>query len=42
MSEIEIIYGDTIYIESFHKALSFVANERIYIEMIEANGEGHR
>lgn len=36
MSEIEIIYGDTKYIESFQKALSFVANERIYIEMIEA------
>ncbi len=36
MNDIQIIYGDTKYIESFHKALSYVANERIYIEMIES------
>ena len=36
MSEVEIIYGDKKYIESFHETLNFVANERIYIEMIEA------
>lgn len=31
-----IIYGDTRYIDSFHSTLSFVARERIYIEMTEA------
>lgn len=36
MDEIEIVYGDIKFIHSFHKALSYVASERIYIEMIEA------
>jgi RimJ/RimL family protein N-acetyltransferase len=32
----EIIYPSEIYFKSFHEALSIVAQERIYIEMIEA------
>lgn len=32
----EIIYPSEKYFKSFHQALSFVANERVYIEMIEA------
>ncbi len=32
----EIIYPTEKYFASFHEALSIVANERIYIEMIEA------
>lgn len=33
---IEIIYGNEKYFSSFHQALSSVAKERIYVEMIEA------
>lgn len=33
---IKIIYPSEQYFESFHEALSIVASERIYIEMIEA------
>jgi RimJ/RimL family protein N-acetyltransferase len=33
---IEIIYPSEKYFKSFHEALSIVAKERIYIEMIEA------
>lgn len=33
---VEIIYGDEKYFASFYKALSIVAQERVYIEMIEA------
>ena len=33
---IKIIYGNEKYFPSFHEALSKVAKERIYIEMIEA------
>lgn len=33
---IKIIYGDIKYIDSFHEALSYVANEKLFIEMIEA------
>lgn len=33
---IQIIYPSEQYFESFHKALSIVARERVYIEMIEA------
>ena len=33
---IEIMYAQEKYFESFHKALSSVAKERLYIEMIEA------
>ncbi len=36
MEDINIVYADLKYIESFYEALSFVASERIYIEMIEA------
>jgi RimJ/RimL family protein N-acetyltransferase len=32
----EIIYPSEKYFKSFHEALSTVANERIYIEMVEA------
>ena len=35
MSEIKVVYGNTDYIESFYEALTVVARERIYIEMIE-------
>jgi len=34
--EIEIVYPSEKYFRSFHEALSSVARERIYIEMIEA------
>ena len=34
--KIEIIYPSEKYFKSFHEALSVVAKERIYIEMIEA------
>lgn len=34
--EIEIIYPSEKYFASFHEALSSVARERVYIEMIEA------
>lgn len=34
--EIEIVYPSEKYFESFHEALSKVARERVYIEMIEA------
>lgn len=33
---IKIIYADEKYFSSFHDALSIVAKERIYLEMIEA------
>ncbi len=33
---IEIIYANEKYFSSFHEAISVVAKERIYIEMIEA------
>lgn len=33
---IEIIYANEKYFPSFHQALSIVAKERVYIEMIEA------
>ncbi len=33
---IEIIYANEKYFPSFHEALSIVAKERVYIEMIEA------
>lgn len=33
---IEIIYANEKYFSSFHQALSSVAKERVYIEMIEA------
>lgn len=33
---VEIVYPSEKYFPSFHEALSFVAKERIYIEMIEA------
>lgn len=33
---IEIIYANEKYFPSFHQALSVVAKERVYIEMIEA------
>lgn len=32
----QIIYADKKYFESFHRTLSAVARERVYIEMIEA------
>jgi ribosomal protein S18 acetylase RimI-like enzyme len=35
MNAVEIIYPSEHYLKSFHEALSVVANERIYIEMIE-------
>lgn len=34
--EIEIVYPSEKYFASFHEALSSVARERVYIEMIEA------
>ena len=34
--EIQIIYANEKYLESFHKLLGEVAKERIYIEMVEA------
>lgn len=34
--EIDIVYPSEKYFESFHQALSKVASERVYIEMIEA------
>ena len=37
---IEIIYADINYLESFHRTLNFVAQERVYIEMIEAPSVG--
>lgn len=36
VGDIKIIYGDIRHIDSFHETLSFVAQEKIYIEMIEA------
>jgi len=33
--DIKIVYAHTKYINSFYEALKFVANEKIYIEMIE-------
>lgn len=33
---VKIVYPSEQYFKSFHEALSMVANERIYIEMIEA------
>jgi RimJ/RimL family protein N-acetyltransferase len=33
---VEIIYPSEKYFSSFHEALSFVASERVYLEMIEA------
>lgn len=36
MANIEIIYPCEKYFKSFHEALSAVAKERVYIEMIEA------
>lgn len=35
MQDVEIIYGDIQYIESFYETLKFVAQEKIYIEMIK-------
>lgn len=35
MSEVKIIQGHVDFIESFYSTLSFVAHERIYIEMTE-------
>lgn len=32
----QIIYPNELYFKSFHDALSIVAKEKIYIEMIEA------
>lgn len=34
--EVRIVYPSEKYFESFHKALSSVAKERIYLEMLEA------
>lgn len=36
MNKIEVIYAQPKYFPSFYDTLSFVANEKIYIEMIEA------
>tara|TARA_B100000749_G_scaffold280455_1_gene276712 strand:- start:147114 stop:147635 length:522 start_codon:yes stop_codon:yes gene_type:complete len=36
MTEFQIVYADMEHMESFHKALSEVANEQVHIEMIQA------
>lgn len=35
MKDVKIVYGDLKYFESFYETLRFVAQEKIYIEMIE-------